>query len=112
MAELIGTTKRSIINWEGGTGSPNAEAMSAIAAAGADVQYILTGVRAGGAIAQASATYTVLSRREAALVDNYRHIADEGDKRVVERAAQMAAEATKDETQSARVAPISPRSSD
>lgn len=51
MAELIGATKRSVINWEGGTGSPNAEAMAAIATVGADVQYILTGVRSANALA-------------------------------------------------------------
>lgn len=100
MADLIGATKRSVINWEGGTGSPNAEAMAAIAAAGADVQYILTGVRAGDGIAHPTASYTVLTPREAALVDNYRHIDDEEGKRYVERSAQLAATAHTDEAQS------------
>jgi transcriptional regulator with XRE-family HTH domain len=51
MATLIGATKRSIINWEGGVGSPNAEAMAAMSTAGADVQYILTGVRSTSTLA-------------------------------------------------------------
>jgi transcriptional regulator with XRE-family HTH domain len=91
---------RSQIEWEKGKAYPNAKILAAIAAAGADVQYILTGIRAGGAIAQESASYTVLTPREAALVDNYRNIEDEGGKRFVEQSAQMAAKADKDETQS------------
>jgi transcriptional regulator with XRE-family HTH domain len=40
-------SKRSQIEWEKGTAYPNAKYLAAIAAAGADVQYILTGRRAG-----------------------------------------------------------------
>ncbi len=99
---LGGVTKTSQVNYESGSRSPDAEYWEAIARAGADVQYILTGIRAGGAIASPTASYTVLSPREAALVDNYRHIHDEGDKRCVERTAQLAREAIKDKTQSGK----------
>lgn len=89
-ALLGGVTKTSQVNYESGSRSPDAAYWSGIAAAGADVQYILTGMRAGGAVAQPTASYTVLTPREAALLDNYRHIDDEGDKRAVERMVQLA----------------------
>ena len=41
---------------------------------------------------------TVLNKREEALLDNYRHIADEEDKGAVERMALMAARASQGET--------------
>lgn len=47
-AAALGVTKRSVINWEGGSALPGAEALAAYAAAGADVLYILTSVHAGG----------------------------------------------------------------
>lgn len=100
LAALGGVKMRSQVNYEAGERCPDGIYLSGIAAAGADVQYILTGIRAGGAIAQPSPTYQVLTPREAALVDNYRHIDDEGDKRIVERTAQLAVMADKDETQS------------
>jgi transcriptional regulator with XRE-family HTH domain len=93
---------RSQIEWEKGKAFPNAKILAAIATAGADVQYILTGIRAGGAVAEKIPGYTVLTPRESALLDNYRHIDDEGDKRCVERTAQMAATATKDEAESGK----------
>lgn len=42
---IAGVTKASQVNYESGERSPNAEYLQAIAAAGADVQYILTGIR-------------------------------------------------------------------
>lgn len=41
----LGVSKRSLIEWEKGDVFPNAEYLARIAAAGADVQYIVTGVR-------------------------------------------------------------------
>lgn len=43
---------RSEIEWEKGKTFPNAKVLAAIAAAGADVQYILTGVRSENALTQ------------------------------------------------------------
>ena len=51
VAAQLGATKRSVINWEGGAALPGAEVLARYAAAGADVLYILTGQRAGGASA-------------------------------------------------------------
>lgn len=42
---LAGRTKKTMIDYEKGISSPDARFLSAIASAGADVQYILTGVR-------------------------------------------------------------------
>lgn len=44
-AELAGTTKNSQLNYEKGNVCPSATYLAAIAAAGVDVQYVLTGRR-------------------------------------------------------------------
>ena len=51
LAERCGITARSQRNYESGERLPDAAYLAAIAAAGADVLYILTGQRAGGASA-------------------------------------------------------------
>lgn len=71
-AALGGASKRSQIEWEKENAYPNAAFLAAIAAGGADVQYILTGVRAH-AMAQTQHQGEPLTPREAALLDNYRH---------------------------------------
>jgi len=45
LADAIGATKRSVINWEGGAASPSADVLSKYAQIGADTTYILTGHR-------------------------------------------------------------------
>jgi transcriptional regulator with XRE-family HTH domain len=87
-AALGGASRHSQIDWEKGKSFPNAKVLAAIAAAGADVQYILTGIRSGnvpGAV--------VLDREETILVDHYRHIADKEDKTAVMKMAMRSAEA-------------------
>lgn len=44
MATLAGVTKGALVKWEKDTAAPNALALAAFAAAGADVLYIVTGV--------------------------------------------------------------------
>ena len=44
-SELAGVSKRTLVNWEKGDGSPTAVALAAFADAGADAFYILTGKR-------------------------------------------------------------------
>jgi transcriptional regulator with XRE-family HTH domain len=95
-AALGGASRHSQIDWEKGKSFPNAKVLAAYAAAGADVQYILTGVRSNMA-AEQHPGYNVLNSRETMLLDNYRHIADEEDKRCVERTALLAAKADKKE---------------
>lgn len=49
LADLLGISLRSQQNYEKGDRSPDANYLAAIAAAGADVRYILTGQREGPA---------------------------------------------------------------
>lgn len=84
-AAALGVTKRSVINWEGGSALPGAEALAAYAAAGADVLYILTGQRS-----QPVPPTATLPPRQRALLDNFEHTDEEG-KRHVEQAALLAA---------------------
>ncbi|MEN8512126.1 helix-turn-helix transcriptional regulator [Burkholderia sp. RS02] len=67
--ELGGVSKKAQIDYEKNVFSPNARYLEAVANGGADVLYILTGMRIP--------TATGLSRDEEALLDNYRHSAPE-----------------------------------
>lgn len=69
---LGGVTLDTQSNYEIGKRFPDSNYLSAIAAAGADVLYILTGVRSGGAEAQP------LTRDEECLLDNYRNSDESG----------------------------------
>ncbi len=68
-AEVAGVSRAAQIKYEKGERHPDARYLAAIAEAGADVLYILTGERAPA---------PALSREEAALLDNYRHAPPEG----------------------------------
>jgi transcriptional regulator with XRE-family HTH domain len=93
MAAIGGVAASAYTNYLEGNRAPDAEFLAGIAAAGADVQYILTGIRSNMA-AEQNPGYTVLNQRETMLLDNYRHITDEEDKRCVERTVLLAAKAT------------------
>lgn len=71
-AALAGATRQTQSNYEKGERMPDALYLAVIAAAGADVSYILTGIRAG-AMVQTQTLGEPLTPREAALLDNYRH---------------------------------------
>lgn len=45
-AGIVGATRKTLFNWESGSGGPNAEALSAWAKVGLDVLYVVTGSRA------------------------------------------------------------------
>jgi transcriptional regulator with XRE-family HTH domain len=81
MAERCGVSREIWGKYERGKAAPGGEVLFAFAQAGADMQYILTGQRAGSA----------LPRREAALIDNYRQ-SDERGKRIIEQTASAAAQ--------------------
>ncbi|MBF0192494.1 MAG: helix-turn-helix transcriptional regulator [Magnetococcales bacterium] len=68
-ASVAVQTQRS---YEAGRREPGASYLVSIAAAGADVSYILTGVRTGVPQAQP------LTREEECLLDNYRHSDETG----------------------------------
>lgn len=88
-AELAGVGKTTVINWEKGASAPDALQLAAIAAAGADVLYILTGQRGLPMTAAAA-----LAPRERALLDNYVN-ADESGKKIIEGTASLAAQSDK-----------------
>jgi transcriptional regulator with XRE-family HTH domain len=69
--EVAGVRKQAQLNYEKGERNPDAAYLAAIAAAGADVLYILTGQRMAGAV-------PALSRDEAIVLDHYRHCDDDG----------------------------------
>lgn len=74
--ELGGVKKGTMINWEKDTTSPTGNFLAAIAKIGADINYIITGIR----------TEKNLDPRETALIDNYRN-SSEKDKKVIESVA-------------------------
>ncbi len=101
IARAGGVANSTYTKYEDGSRVPDAEFLAAIAAAGADVQYILTGIRTANAVTEPANHYAPLNQRERDLLDNYRHIADEEGKRYVERSALLArGPDTRDETQS------------
>lgn len=67
LADKCGISARSQRNYESGERQPDAAYLAAIAAAGADVLYILTGQRSQ------PVPDVNLSREELALLDNYKH---------------------------------------
>lgn len=99
MAILGGVSDSAYTNYESGARSPGGEFYSAIAAAGADVQYILTGVHAGApalSVQEERAGYVVqvLNREEQALLDNYRHAPEVG-KAAIQAAGDALAQSKK-----------------
>ena len=87
-----GVLKRALIRYEKGERMPDATFLAAIAAAGADVLYILTGQRRGAAAAApvAAEPAAQLSRRALAVAQNYEATSEEG-KKIIEAAAFAAA---------------------
>jgi len=93
MASAGGVANSSYTNYEDGKRSPDGEFLAAIAASGADVQYILTGIRSSNA----EQAKTDLPPRRRALLDNIEHCSEE-DQRAIERMALLAAKASSGET--------------
>lgn len=82
-AELGGVGRKTQFNYESGERSPDGGYLSDIAKHGADVLYIITGMRSMPPVLsveqeQAGYAVAVLNRKELALVDNYRHSSDKG----------------------------------
>lgn len=92
LAEKCGVTARSQRNYESGERNPDSVYLAAIAAAGADVLYILTGQRSGVAAAApvVAEPAAQLSRRALAVAQNYEATSEEG-KKIIEAAAFAAA---------------------
>lgn len=82
-AALGGIGRKTQFNYESGERVPDGAYLAAIAAAGADVLYILTGQRV-------APVAPALTRREAVLLDNYRHSSPEGQEAVERTASALA----------------------
>lgn len=96
-AALGGIHKKTVIEYEQDRTNPDASFLSAIAAFGADVQYIVIGKRSIN-INEESALYSIRPDQKA-LLDNYEHCTKE-DKDAIKRMAFLAAHAAEqDETQ-------------
>jgi transcriptional regulator with XRE-family HTH domain len=87
LGEIGGVKKLAQINYEKGLRMPDAGYLEAVAKAGVDVLYVLTGQRS--APVQPSVDDVPLTRREQALLANYRGSNEEG-KRILESAASEA----------------------
>ncbi|QSB02008.1 helix-turn-helix domain-containing protein [Methylomonas sp. EFPC1] len=87
LAELLGTTKKTVIDYEKGNTSPKADFLAALAGIGADVNYIVTGNRT--VVYEPRSKYE-LNPEQMALLDNFEHCSEE-DKRAIQRLALLAA---------------------
>lgn len=93
MASIGGVVGSAYTNYLEGKRAPDADFLAAIAAAGADVQYILTGIRS-----QNMPGAVVLRPDQAAHLDHLEHCAKE-DQEAIKRWAFSSAKAAMDETQ-------------
>lgn len=82
-AALADASRPTQFNYESGKRSPDSAYLAAIAAAGADVLYILTGTRSAPVAPS-------LSPRQRALLNHYDHCTEEGKKNL-EYVASLAA---------------------
>lgn len=96
LANHLGVARNTIYNWIGKCNAPLNELMR-MQGFGVDVQYILTSKRSPELpVKEESPGYTVtpkLNKREAALLDHYRHIESDKDKLAIEQVAMRTAEA-------------------
>jgi transcriptional regulator with XRE-family HTH domain len=86
-AEVAGAKKNTVIDWQKNVSSPPAAKLEALAKRGLDVLYVVTGVRAD---AIPVPKIEPMSKREQALIANYRNSTEEG-KRALEGVASATA---------------------
>lgn len=87
LAEKLGVSRNTQVNYERGERIPDATYLASFAALGADVMWVLTGMRPLIA-AEPAPSY---SRRERTLLDNYL-ACDEDGQRAIERIASLEAQ--------------------
>lgn len=80
-AAHAGTTKQTLFSWESGKTAPNAEQLAALASAGVDVMFVLSGARA----------QPPLQAAEEALLQSYRRCNAAAQVSLLQTAALMAA---------------------
>ncbi|MDP3652443.1 MAG: helix-turn-helix domain-containing protein [Rhodoferax sp.] len=91
-AAVAKATRKTLFNWESGSGSPSAEALAAWAAVGLDVLYVVTGARTRP---------THLPADEQMLLDCYREWSPEVKKRELRRAMGVSPEGVTESPQAA-----------
>ena len=82
-AALAEATRKTLFNWESGTASPNAAALSAWAQHGLDVLYVVTGERLSAQPAVDAA--------EQVLLDSYRRCKPDAKAHLIQTAALLSA---------------------
>ena len=82
-AAVAGTTKQTLFSWETGKTAPDGFQLEALATAGADVLYILTGQRSRAQPAHDAA--------EQVLLDSYRRCSSQARQNLIQTAALLAA---------------------
>jgi transcriptional regulator with XRE-family HTH domain len=93
---IAGVGKTTVIRWEKGEGAPDAQQLAAMAEAGVDVTYIVTGQRSTQTSLltaqqeQSGYVVEVVSKEEQALLDNYRNAPEVGKKAVDAAVAAVA----------------------
>ncbi|MEX8193598.1 helix-turn-helix domain-containing protein [Comamonas guangdongensis] len=85
-AEIAGASKRTLIDWEKGVSSPTAVQLSALASAGVDVLFVVTGQRSQAVPVQAS-----LPKEHQALLNSYEMCSAAARKNLLQSAALLAA---------------------
>lgn len=85
-AALANTTKQTLFSWENGKTAPDGFQLMALATAGADVLYILTGRRS-----QAVAEVELLPPDEQVLIDSYRRCSPDAKRNLIQSAALLSA---------------------
>lgn len=80
-AAHAGTTKQTLFSWESGKTAPNAQQLAALASAGVDVMFVLSGTRA----------QPPLQAAEAALLQSYRSCDAAAQVSLLQTAALLAA---------------------
>ena len=101
-AGVPGATRQSQANYEKGKQSPSALYLAALAAHGYDMQYVITGVRAGTGIAQPNARY--LTKQQEALLDNLEHCPKEVQDAISKLALAVGRDDTDVETKTSKSA--------
>ena len=90
-AQRLGVNRKTIERWEAGERLPDGQSLLALmTVCGADVNYILTGQRAGG-MSQSMSMGPQLRPDQAALLDNYEHsdeVARQAAQRLLDPRAQ------------------------
>ena len=86
LCQIGGVQRRAQVNYEADERQPDAAYLAAVAAAGVDVLYVLTGQRAGGV-----EPAPLLPKRAKALLDNW-EACDEATKKALETTSALGAQ--------------------